>query len=92
MIGRSMIRFVALILKCELCAEIRESGRREMSVGQAIGYLNTINCLSYGSSSALSEISKNCRSIFRLFGVDVPKEPISGVEVCDLRRLAISKD
>ena len=92
MIGRSMIRFVALILKCELCAEIRESGRREMSVGQAIGYLNTINCLSYGSSSALSEISKNCRSIFGLFGVDVPKEPISGVEVCDLRRLAISKD
>ncbi|MBR4504225.1 MAG: hypothetical protein IKP20_04565, partial [Candidatus Methanomethylophilaceae archaeon] len=55
MMGRSLIRFVALILKCELCAEIRESGRREMSVGQAIGYLNTINCLSYGSSSALSE-------------------------------------
>ena len=72
-----------------ICAERR---RREMSVGQAIGYLNTINCLSYGSSSALSEISKNCRSIFGLFGVDVPKEPISGVEVCDLRRLAISKD
>lgn len=92
MIGRSMIRFVALILKCELCAEIRESGRRDISVGQAIGYLNTINCLSYGSSSALSEISKNCRSIFGLFGVDIPKEPISGVEVCDLRRLAISKD
>lgn len=92
MIGRSLIRFVALILKCELCAEIRESGRREISVGQAIGYLNTINCLSYGSSSALSEISKNCRSLFGLFGVDVPKEPISGVEVCDLRRLAIPKD
>ncbi len=73
MIGRSLIRFVALILKCELCAEIRESGRRELSVGQAIGYLNTISCLSYGSSSALSEISKNCRSIFGLFGVDVPK-------------------
>ena len=92
MIGRSLIRFVALILKCELCAEIRESGRREISVGQAIGYLNTINCLSYGSSSALSEISKNCRSLFGLFGVDVPKEPISGVEVCDLRRLAIPMD
>jgi hypothetical protein len=40
----------------------------------------------------LSEISKNCRGIFGLFGVDVPKEPISGVEICDLRRLAISKD
>ena len=92
MIGRSLIKFVALILKCELCAEIRESGKREISVGQAIGYLNTINCLSYGSTSALSEISKNCRNLFGLFNVDVPKEPISGIEVCDLRRLAIPKD
>ena len=92
MIGRSLIRFMALILKCELCAEIRESGRREMSMGQALGCLNTINCLSYGSSSALSEISKNCRGIFGLFGIDVPKEPISDVEVCDLGRLAIPKN
>lgn len=92
MIGRSLIRFVALIMKCELCAEIRESGKREVSVDQAIGYLNTINCLSYGSSSALSEISKNCRNLFSLFGIDVPEEPVSGVEVCDLRRLAIPKE
>ena len=91
MIGRSLIRFVALIMKCELCAEIRESGKREVSVDQAIGYLNTINCLSYGSSSVLSEISKNCRNLFTLFGIDVPVEPVSGVEVCDLRRLAIPK-
>ena len=90
MIGRSFIRFVALILKCELCAEIRESGRREMSVGQSIGYLNTISCLSYGSSSALSEISKNCRGIFDLFKVDVPKEPLSGMEACDLMCLTES--
>ena len=33
MIGRSFIIFVALIMKCELCAEIRESNRREISVG-----------------------------------------------------------
>ncbi len=45
LIGRSMIRFVALIMRCELCAEIRESDEREVSVGQAIGYLNTINCI-----------------------------------------------
>ena len=87
MIGRSFIRFVSLIMKCELCAEIRESGKREISVDQALGYLNTINCMSYGSSSALSEISKNCRNIFGLFRIDVPKEPLSGVEICDPMRL-----
>ena len=91
MIGRSFIRFVSLILKCELCAEIRESGKKEVSVDQALGYLNTINCMSYGSSSALSEISKNCRNIFNMFKVDVPKEPLSGMEVCDLMRLTQPK-
>ena len=91
MIGRSLIKFVSLIMKCELCAEIRESGKREMSVGQTLGYLNTINCLSYGSSSALSEISKNCRNIFGMFGVEVPNEPVLGIEVCDLRCLATPK-
>ena len=60
-----------------------------MSVSQVIGYLNTINCLSYGSPSAFSEISKNCRSPFGLFGVDVPKKLTPGIEVYDLRRLAI---
>jgi len=91
MIGRSFIRFVALIMKCELCAEIRESGKREMSVDQALGYLNTINCMSYGSSSALSEISKNCRGIFDLFKVEVPKEPMAGMELCDLMLLTEPK-
>ena len=91
MIGRSFIRFVALILKCELCAEIRESGKREISVGQALGYLNTINCMSYGSSSALSEISKNCRNIFSLFKMDIPKEPLSNMELCDLMLLTKPK-
>lgn len=91
MIGRSFIRFISLIMKCELCAEIRESGKKEVSVDQALGYLNTINCMSYGSSSALSEISKNCRNIFNLFNVDVPKEPLSGMEVCDLMRLTQPK-
>jgi hypothetical protein len=92
MIGRSLIRFVALILRCELCAEIRESDRRDLSVSQALGYLNTVNCLSYGSSSTVSEITRNCRRIFELFGVDVPKEPQRDVQVCDLMRLADSKD
>lgn len=91
MIGRSFIRFVSLMMKCELCAEIRESGKREMSVDQVLGYLNTINCMNYGSSSVLSEISKNCRNIFGLFDVDVPKEPLSGMEVCDLMRLTEPK-
>ena len=91
MIGRSFIRFVSLILKCELCAEIRESGKKEMSVGQTLGYLNTINCLSYGSSSALSEITKNCRNIYGTFNVEVPHEPLREMEVCDLRLLLESK-
>ena len=91
MIGRSFIRFIALIMKCELCAEIRESGKREISVGQALGYLNTINCMSYGSSSALSEISKNCRNIFSLFKMDIPKEPLSNMELCDLMLLTKPK-
>jgi hypothetical protein len=73
MIGRSFIIFVALIMKCELCAEIRESNRREISVGGVLGHLNSINCLSYGSSSALSKITKRCRKIYGLFKVDAPR-------------------
>ena len=72
--------------------EIRESDRRDLSVSQALGYLNTVNCLSYGSSSTVSEITRNCRRIFELFGVDVPKEPQRDVQVCDLMRLADLKD
>ena len=56
-----------------------------------MGYLNTINCMSYGSSSALSEISKNCRGIFDLFKVEVPKEPMAGMELCDLMLLTEPK-
>ncbi len=75
------------------CAEIRESDRRDLSVvSQALGYLNTVNCLSYGSSSTVSETTRNCRRIFELFGVDVPKEPQRDIQVCDLMHLEDSKD
>lgn len=43
--------------------------------------------MGYGPSSALSEISENCRNIFGMFEVDVPRGPLSGTEVCDPMRL-----
>lgn len=91
LIGRSFIRFVSSIFKCELCAEMRESGKREVSVYRVLGHLNTINCMSYGSSSALSETSENRRNLSGLFEVDVPREPLSGTEACDLMRLTEPK-
>ena len=39
----------------------------------------------------LDKISKNCRNIFGMFGVEVPNEPVLGIEVCDLRCLATPK-
>ena len=85
--GRGFIRFVELMIKCEMAAEIRESGTSGLSVSGAIASLNTIEAKSYGTSTILSEITKNCREIFRIFKTEVPTSVIEKSEICDIRRL-----
>jgi hypothetical protein len=85
--GRGFIRFVELMMICEMSAEIRESGRTDMSVAGTIASLNTIEARSYGSTTVLTEVTKKCREIFKAFGMAVPTAVIEGTEVCDLMRL-----
>ena len=85
--GRGFIRFVELMMICEMSAEIRESGCTGLSVPETIASLNTIEARSYGSAKILTEVTKKCRDIFKAFDMVVPSTVIEGTEVCDLMRL-----
>jgi hypothetical protein len=85
--GRGFIRFVELMLICEMNAELREAECTGMSVGEVIASLNTIEAKSYGSSKILSEVTKKCRNIYALFDLDIPRTVIEGSEVCDIMEL-----
>jgi hypothetical protein len=85
--GRGFIRFVELMMICEMSAEIRESGCTGMSVSEAMASLNTIEARRYGSTAILTEETKKCRDIFKAFDMVVPTKVIEGTEVCDLMRL-----
>ena len=85
--GRGFVRFIELMMICEMSAEIRESGRTDLSVAGTIASLNTIEAKSYGSSAILSEVTKRCREIFGVFNVEVPTMVIEGSQVCDIMRL-----
>jgi hypothetical protein len=86
--GRTFIRFVELIMKCEMNAEIRESKcTSAVSAGGILSSLNTISARSYGSAKMLTEITKNCRNIYGMFSVEIPSEVIEATEVCDVMKL-----
>ena len=86
--GRYFIQFIAQILQAEMKAVLREKDAdSKYTTENILATLNTVNVLRYGEQSGLSEITRNVRRIMDLFGMDVPKTPLFGVEVMDLMNL-----
>ena len=86
--GRYFIQFIAQILQSEIKAVLREKDSdSRYTMDGLLATLNTLDVLQYGGQKGLSEVTKNVRNIFGLFDMDVPKEPLNGVEMTDLLNL-----
>ncbi len=83
--GRYFIQFVAQILRAEIRATLREKDSDSRYTEEGImATLSTLNVLEYGGQRGLSEITKNVRRILKLFGFDVPKEPMYHTSIYDM--------
>jgi len=90
--GRLFIRFVSLILRCEITAFLRENSLdSKYSVSGILSSLNCIMSMNRGETWGLNEITANCRRIFTSFGIPVPNDVLRNVEPCDLLRLMSPK-
>jgi len=86
--GRLFVRFVSLIMRCEMTAFLRENNLdSKYSVSGILSSLNCIMSMNYGETWGLNEITANCRRIFTSFDIPVPDEVLRNVEPCDLLHL-----
>jgi len=72
-IGRFFVKMVALIMRCEMCARIREKKLRTTAEGILLstGNILAARC---GNVRGLTEITKTNREIFDAFGISRPKD------------------
>lgn len=84
--GRYFIQFIAQILRAEIRATLRENDCDAKYTEEGLmATLSTLNVLEYGDEKGLSEITKNVRRILKLFGADVPSEPMYHVPIFDMQ-------
>ena len=59
------------------------SGDRDSkyTVESILTILSTLNVIEYNGERGLSEITKNVRTVLKLFDLEVPKEPMYHVEM-----------
>ena len=86
--GREFIRFLDLILRCEISAELREAKMDHcISVSSVVSVADCIQARRVGNTSILTEVDKAARNLFGLFGIPVPKEVVVDSQVCSLEEL-----
>lgn len=84
MLGRYMIQFISQIMLAEIRAILREKDKNsKYTIESMLATLSTLDVLEYNGERGLSEITKNVRSILRLFDIEVPKELIYHAEMFD---------
>ena len=82
--GREFLRFLDLMLRCELSAEIREANlSRTLTVDEVISSLGCIQVREYHGTRYVAEIDKRQRELFKIFNVPIPKEVDSGIQIFD---------
>lgn len=82
--GREFLRFLDLMLRCELSAEIREANlSRTLTVDEVISSLSCIQVRGYHGTRYVAEIDKRQRELFKIFNVPIPKEVDSGIQIFD---------
>lgn len=86
--GREFIRFLDLILRCEISAELREAKMdHRISVSSAVSMADCIQARRVGETAMLTEADRAARNLFGLFGVPVPKEVVTDSQVCSVEEL-----
>ena len=71
--GREFLRFIDLILRCEIGARIREAGAEfKYTVDSVLSVVNCIQAREYDGVRVLSEIGKKQREIFDILRVPLP--------------------
>lgn len=82
--GREFLRFLDLILVCELSAELREAKlERKITVEGAVSSLDCVQVREYRGTRYVTEIDRRQRTMFEAFSVPIPKEAVSGELIFD---------
>ena len=82
--GREFLRFLDLILVCELSAELREAKlERKITVEGAVSSLDCVQVREYRGTRYVTEIDRKQRTMFEAFSVPIPKEAVSGELIFD---------
>lgn len=80
--GRYMIQFVSQIMLAEIRATLREKDKgSKYTVESILTILSTLNVIEYNGQRGLSEVTKNVRTVLKMFDLEVPKEPMYHVEM-----------
>jgi len=82
--GRYLIQFISQILLAEIRAVLREKDSdSKYTLESILAVLSTLDVLEYEGRRGLSEITKNVRTVLKLFDTEVPKEPLYHTEMFD---------
>lgn len=72
-----MMQFVSQIMLAEIRATLGEKDKgSKYTVGSTLAILSTMNVIEYNGQRGLSEITKNFRTVLKMFDSEVPKEPM----------------
>ena len=82
--GRYLIQFVSQILLAEIRAVLREKDSdSKYTLEGILAVLSTLDVLEYEGRRGLSEVTKNVRTVLKLFDTEVPKGPLYRTEMFD---------
>lgn len=86
--GRMLLRFLSVIMKCEIAARIREAKMEsKLDVATCIENMNTISARKYRECGRLTEITKRCRTICETLNVPIPEGVRENMEIYSLESL-----
>lgn len=82
MLGREFIRFVALIMKCEIAAVLRDADVNN-SVNGVLDTLSTVPAAGRDGDWTVLRMTKRCRDLYSVFDMERRTEPQTYDDVCD---------
>lgn len=79
--GREFIRFISLILRCELTSLLRDSGRND-TVDSVLNSMAAIVAMGRGEEWFVKNLCKKHRELFKALKLDPPSEVLTNQRVC----------
>ena len=72
--GRLFVKLIALMMRCEISAGIREKKLEKMTVDGILRSAGNIMAVRYGDAAGITEVTKLNREICKAFGIPVPTD------------------